>query len=286
MKAMKMSTALTAVIVIGVSLVGVSSSFAQPAATPSSSAAQIPADPWPRDVSVSNAAVLIYQPQVNKWEGNQIDFRAALSIKPTGAKEEDFGVVFATARTQVDKVTRMVVFENLKITKADFPTLPDHGAQYAEELQKSMEADVRTISLDRLESSLALAGVKLPTVDVQNDPPQVLVSYSAAILVPIDGSPVLQPAPESSRFQRVINTKALILQGGSGDKYYIHVYDGWLSAETIDGPWALASMRRSERDDANAIARKLSKNGTVDLLDGGPKADPKPALANGAPTIY
>jgi hypothetical protein len=90
------------------------------AQAPSAAAAKLPPDPWPRDVSISNAAVLVYQPQVNKWADNQIDFRCALAIKPTGAKEETFGVVFATARTQVDKVARTVVFENLKITKSDF----------------------------------------------------------------------------------------------------------------------------------------------------------------------
>ena len=88
------------------------------AQAPSAAAAKLPPDPWPRDVSISNAAVLVYQPQVNKWEDNQIDFRCALAIKPTGAKEETFGVVFATARTQVDKVARTVVFENLKITSS------------------------------------------------------------------------------------------------------------------------------------------------------------------------
>src|SRR5206468_5710483 len=67
-----------------------------PAATP---AAALPADPWPRDVSISNAALLIYQPQVNTWVDNKLDFRSAMAIKPTGAKEETFGVVFATART-------------------------------------------------------------------------------------------------------------------------------------------------------------------------------------------
>jgi hypothetical protein len=58
-----------------------------------------------------------------------------VAIKPAGAKDETFGVVFATARTQVDKVMRTVVFENLKITKSDFPTLPNRGAAYAAELQ-------------------------------------------------------------------------------------------------------------------------------------------------------
>ena len=101
-------------------------------------AAKLPADPWPRDVSLSNAAVLVYQPQVNNWTDNQIDFRSAVAIKPAGAKDETFGVVFATARTQVDKVMRTVVFENLKITKSDFPTLPNRGAAYAAELQTAV----------------------------------------------------------------------------------------------------------------------------------------------------
>ena len=140
--------------------------------------------------------MLVYQPQVNKWDGNQIDFRAALAIKVTGAKDETFGVIFATARTQVDKVARTVVFENMQISKIDFPTLPNRGAAYAPELQKEFASKIRTIALDRLQSSLAVAGIKPPTVPVQNNPPQVLVSYSPAILVPIDGAPVIKPVAE------------------------------------------------------------------------------------------
>ena len=100
--------------------------------------------PWPRDVSLPNAAVLVYQPQVNSWVGNQIDLRAALAIKPTGATQETFGVVFATARTQVDKIARTVVFENLQVTKADFPTLPNRGADYAAALQTSLATQLRS----------------------------------------------------------------------------------------------------------------------------------------------
>ena len=100
----------------------------------------------------------------------------------------------------MDRVARTVVFENLKITKTDFPTLPDRGAAYTAELQKNIANDVRTIALDRLEASLAAAGIKPPAVPVQNNPPRVIVSYSPAILVPIDGAPVVKPVPEDSRF--------------------------------------------------------------------------------------
>ena len=253
---------------------------------PAAAVAPIPADSWPRKVDLANASVLLYQPQVNKWEGNQIDFRAALAIQPVGAKEEAFGVIFATARTQVDRVARTVVFEDLTITKSDFPTLPNRGAAYAAELQKSIASDVRTIALDRLEASLAATGIKPPLMPVVNDPPQVIVSYSPAILVPIDGAPVLKPVPGHDRAKRVMNTRALILQGGLGDSFYMHVYDGWLSSYTIGGPWTQASPGPVMASVMNSIAADLSKKGVVDLLDGGPKANPKPSLANGVPTIH
>lgn len=97
-----------------------------PAAAPPAPAGAVPAsaDPWPRDVSIPDAAALLYQPQINTWVDNQIDFRAAVALKPAGATNETFGVVFATARTQIDKVARMVVFENLQLTKVDFPPCP------------------------------------------------------------------------------------------------------------------------------------------------------------------
>src|SRR4029077_9488537 len=96
------------------------------------------------------------------------------------------------------------------------------------------------ISLDRLTASLALAGIKAPTVEVQNTPPQVIVSNTPAILVPIDGAPVLKPVPGHDRSKRVINTRALILQGGFTDAFYMHVYDGWLTSNGISGPWTQA----------------------------------------------
>jgi hypothetical protein len=272
-----------ALAVLSVSWTNVAAQPASPPAATPKLAAALPADPWPRDVSISNAALLIYQPQVNSWVDNKLDFRSAMAIKPTGAKEETFGVLFVTARTQVDKVARMVVFENLQITKLDFPTLPDHGAAYLAELQRRLTTEVKSISLDRLQTSLAAAGIKPPTVPVNNTPPQVIVSYSPAILVPIDGAPVIKPVPSDSRFSRVINTRALILQGGFGANFYLHVYDGWMSSSTLAGPWTQSFRRPFGMDD---VATQIAKTGVVDMLDGGPKASPKPSLANGVPTIY
>ncbi len=255
-------------------------------AFPAATAAAAPADPWPRDVSLPDAALLIYQPQVNSWSGNRLDLRAAVAIKPSGAEGETFGTVFARVRTQVDKVERTVVLEDLEILKSDFPTLPNRGTQYAAELQARLATDLRTISLDRLEASLAAAGVAIPKVAVSNAPPQVIVSYQPAILVPVDGAPVLKPIENHTPYQRVINTRALIVRGGLDERYYIHVYDGWLASASLAGPWSQASPGPRMQGDFDKLAQDLAKAGMVDLLDGGPKADPKPSLAHGVPVIH
>ena len=240
-------------------------------------------DSWPREVKLSNAAILIYQPQVNSWVDNRIDLRSALAILPAGAEREAFGVIFATANTRIDKATRRVVLENLRITKTDFPTLSDHGAAYAAELQKRFAVGVHTLSLNSLKQTPALAGAAAPAAAVLNNVPKVIVSESPAILVPIDSAPVLQPLPKSTVFKRVINTKALIVQRIVEKDFYIHVFDGWLMSNSIQGPWTLPFIPPKGLD---AIAQAAIATHAVDMLDGGPNANPKPSLANGVPTIY
>ncbi len=286
---MKLSTSCVAMALLALAPLGLTpTTFAQaPAASAPAGNPALPPDPWPRVVDLTNGQVLVYQPQINSWNGNLLDFRAALAVKPVGAKDETYGVIFATARTQVDKVARTVVFESMKISKVDFPTLPNRGAALTSELQTEFVKSIRSISLDRMEAALAAAGIKAPPVEVDNKPPQVIVSNTPAILVPIDGAPVMGSVSGYSNAKRVINTRALILQHqGVAGTWYIHVYDGWLQSSSINGPWTQGFIGPFVKSALDSIAQTLSAAGTVDLLDGGPKANPKPSLANGVPAIY
>ena len=110
----------------------------------------------------------------------------------------------------------------------------------------------------------------------------MIVSYSPTILVPIDGAPVLKPIPDSGGFQRVINTRALIVKSASEPQFFLHVYDGWLMALSLDGPWSQPFIAPSGID---AVAQRIAATGVVDLLDGGPRANPKPSLAKSIPAI-
>jgi hypothetical protein len=241
-------------------------------------------DPWPQKFSFAgssgNVTLMVYQPQVERWEGNRVNFRAAVSVKTDGSTAETFGVIWATARTEVNRVARMVTLEDLKLTRSNFPTLADNGASYLQQ-QLLFTGTSRAIALDRLEASLAASGTVHPTgVAVKNEPPQIIVTYSPAILVPISGKPVWRDVPDS-RFERVINTRALILRKKWEKTCFLHVYDGWLSAASIEGRWSQASNLPWHIEE---VANKLVEKKLVDPLSGG-NAQPPP-LANGIPAIY
>lgn len=275
-------SALASVITLVVPTLALAQGNVPPPPSLAAPANSIPADPWPRDMTLSSARAVIYQPQVESWSGNELEFRVAIQLKPNDAKTETFGVVSGSARTSVDRGARLVDLDDFGVFEVKFPTLPDNGRAYTHELTRAVESALATISLNRIEASLAASDtVKPASQPVDNTPPDVIVSYGPAILVPVDGTPVIKKIPDT-RFRRVINTQALIARTDFGDTLYLHVYDGWMTSDTLTGPWTAGTAPFGLDD----IAKKLAKEGHVDLLDGGPHANPKPSLANGAPTIY
>jgi hypothetical protein len=149
---------------------------------------------------LSNADALIYQPQIESWTGNQMQWRVAVALRPTGAKAETFGVLWGSARTEVDRSTRTVALEDISVSQIKFPTLPDNGAAYLAGLRQALHGALATIALDSVEASLAASQTIKPNGHaVRNEPPTVIVAYGPALLVPIEGKPVVK-AMSDARF--------------------------------------------------------------------------------------
>jgi hypothetical protein len=238
---------------------------------------------WPRHLAVADGALLVYPPQVASWTGDTIAFRCALGLRRGDSRDETFGTLTATASAHVDKVARSVALTNFKVAKIDFPSLPDGGAAVKASIATALAGAFTTVSLDRLQASLAASGAAPAPVAVSNAPPRVIVSTSPAILIPIDGAPAWRPVAGSAGFTRVINTRALILKSAAAPQVFLRVYDGWLMADTLAGPWTQPFLPPSGMD---AVAQKVAATHVVDMLDGGRKANPKPSLAQGIPAIY
>jgi hypothetical protein len=241
-------------------------------------------DPWPRSVVYQGATLNVYQPQLDTWKGNVLEAYAAVTVLTPGKQDKDYGVIWFTAQTEVDKVNRVVTLDDFKITKQKFPTVPDNGAAYAHALQVDLPWR-QTIPLDELETSLVVAGAaaQQKTYKLQNNPPVIFFSTTPAFLALIDGQPVLQPTG-AKNIQKVINTRALMLFDFSKSMYYLALMDGWVEAQSALGPYSLAQHPPAkELDQIKQAALTNSQNQVL----GGPEQSLKETYEEGeAPTVY
>lgn len=224
-------------------------------------ATRVPEDPWPRSLDLGGGATAtLYQPQVERWEGNRLRLRSAVGVAEPGGAPEHFGTIWAVAVTRVDRVSRLVTLDDVSVTRAALPGLPDRSTMYLDALQAQLRRLPQTIALDRLQASLAAAcDVKPAGVAVQNVPPRIFVSDAPARLVTIEGTPALRPVAGTS-FERVINTRALMLRDVRS--YYLWLGDGWMTADALDGRWHAVERVPPGLD---RLAGSLAASGQVDL---------------------
>lgn len=243
-----------------------------------------PPEGWPRQMAADGYTFTAYQPQLEKWDNNRLEGRAAVSVETNASPQATFGVVWFAARTEVDKEDRMVALEDVKLIKSQFPSAPDRADAYLAALRKALPPGVRTLALDRLEANLAVthAEAKGQHVVVKNDPPRIFYSTRPAVLVLIDGKPALRQA-DGTKLLRVINTRSLLLLDDAKGKYYLRLLDRWLEADALDGTWAMAHAVPAALD---VFLNKVTDDPRVDLFEN-VAADIKDALEEGSiPTVF
>ncbi len=239
---------------------------------------QSPVDPWPRSIDLGGSTATVYAPQIERWDGNRIRFRVAVSLSRTGEGEESVGAITGAAMTRVDRVARLVTLDDVTFSRSSFSGLADGGRRYVEALETKLRRTPQTIALDRLQASLAASGdIKHRGVAVLNVPPRVFVSDAPAVLVSIAGAPVLQRLADTP-FERVINTRTLMLRDARG--YWLRVGDGWMTADALDGRWYPVDRVPATLD---RIAGKLAASAHVDLPVGGAA---RPVPRDVAPAVF
>ncbi len=240
-------------------------------------------DPWPRQIKAQGATIQVYQPQVNQWTGNKLDAYAAIAIQNRGSEKKTYGVIWFTARTEVDKVNRLVTLDDFKLTRRNFPSLPNNGSQYEQAFETNL-LSIRTIPLDMLETSLSMAAAfdVQKTFQLNNQAPNIIFSSTPAVLALIDGQPALRPA--GGNLQKVINTHALIIFDLSKQLFYLALMDGWMEAPGIEGPWSPA--KHAPTYSLGNLRRTSQANDQNQVL-GNPDQSLKEAFEDGdAPAVY
>ena len=228
---------------------------------------------WPREIKSGNTTFVVHQPQLDSWDGRNVEVLAAIEVKVEGRDKILYGAARAMAGANIDKSTRMIEFVDVKIVKAIFPSSPDNEESYLQILQDSVMPKVRQMSLDRFEAALTVmeAEHKFKAFPLKNDPPAIIHSEVPAILVYVDGPPSYRRIKYPG-LTRVINARPLILRD-SGGKFYLHLFDGWMEAMAFAGPWKVC---KKPPEILAAAMKDAIESGQVDLLEG--KADPESNL--------
>lgn len=249
-------------------------------------AAQAPASPadpgWPRSYSQDGDSITIYQPQVDSWQDNLLRMHAAVSVMGPGAKEPTFGVIHVQAVTAVDRETRLVDLYDIAVTGGRFPAAGADSSAFLAAVTLVVPAGADSISLDRLQLSLVASQEQTTAkaVPILNDPPVFIFSDHPSILVSLAGAPQYV-AVTGEPVMRVVNTRAFLARDDK-DAYWLHVYDGYMTATALAGPWTVAKKVPAAVSKAGEAA---AKSGQVDMLTGvSPDSTaPKPTLKGTTP---
>ncbi len=198
-------------------------------------------NPWPREITVKNGTVVMYQPQADTLEGNFVTGRSAIAVELESYEAPVFGVVWFTARLDTDRDERTATMVDVTVTNTRFP---DQDEKMAEQLKVLLEREIPkwgiTISMDRLLASLELREQQIRAADqINTDAPVILFEQAPAVLIMIDGEPRLKQE-EGSKLMRVINTPYTILLDSK--TYYLNAdATTWYSASGIKGDWTVAT---------------------------------------------
>ncbi len=202
---------------------------------------------WPRELDIKSGTLTMYQPQVDDLEGDVLTFRAAVAYRDEQGSEPVFGAAWFKSRVEIDRETRMVHMVHLVATDLRFP----EGSEHVQgELNDYIEAGLPSwnvdFSLDSLLTSLEAAEEEIAAAqNLKMDPPDIIYRDHPALLVYIDGDPVMQEI-ENSKFQAVINTAYPLIYDGNRYYYLNAGKDVWYKANSATGPYSYEASPPSD----------------------------------------
>ena len=192
---------------------------------------------WPRQMTKPGGTIILYQPQVDDWKNyQQVDARMAFSVTPTGGKSH-VGIVTVQLESATNMDDHTVFLSHPQITSVTFPSLDPATATQMEQLVRTFlnPAATMTISLDRLVASVKKTKAP-PLAGVKNDPPTIFISMRPAILLLVNGAPVMAPIANSN-LQFIVNANWPVFTEQGGSTYYLFDGKGWLLCNSLQGTW-------------------------------------------------
>ena len=198
---------------------------------------------WPRLYDLaSGGSALVYQPQVSSWDkqSHLVAF-SAVSLRNKAGDKPALGTIKLEADTKVAVTERLVSFQKMKISEANFQTLPkEQVREIVEAIDKAIPDDERVIALDRVLANVDKSNIVPKNVEgIKADPPTIFFSKTPAVIVNLDGDPIWSPI-KGNDLKYAVNTNWDLFENTPTKTYYLRNNDTWLKATEVKGPWSPA----------------------------------------------
>jgi len=205
-------------------------------------AAQAQESEWPKVLKGEKGEIQIYQPQLESFSGNKVEARSAVSVKSAGQKELIFGAMWFDCDLATDLESRTATLERVTVTAAKFPEVEQAKvAKLSRYLEKEIPKWDLVISLDRLAASLeGVAQTAGARENLRNDPPAIHFRSHPAVLVLVDGDPILADL-EGFDLEYVANSVFFIVKDKKARAYFLRGAGFWFTSDDLVGKWSVTT---------------------------------------------
>jgi len=188
---------------------------------------------WPVEVNAGGATITIYQPQYESFSEVTLVADAAISVTTASDPQPKFGAARLECTVSKDRTSSDLVVQTLTVGKMKLPDATDDQlSSYSSAMQEELADQHITFPVDDVRKAVSTQSDN----SYDTAPPKILVMKHPAVLVTIDGEPILTDV-DGSPLKRVSNTPFFLVNDPSSGNFYLKGGDVWYSATAIKGEW-------------------------------------------------
>lgn len=234
-----------------------------------------PSFTYPQERAYGAHKAILHAPQLSAWpDFANLDGAMAIEFMPDGGPKKLLATAAFTGKTEVDLADRLVYVTDLAVMDVKFAARKT--AAYETVLKDGVRKGRLEVPLDVFLLSLDDSILDRPPPPGFNKaPPAILASKTPAIVLFINGTPVLTDLPDTG-LKLVVNANWPLVTDEKQSVYYLLDRQIWLTSTKLAGPWAATR-------DVPAGLSKLAKDGEHKLIAA---AVPAPETTQAAATVH
>lgn len=216
---------------------------------------------WPQEFnSADGTKISVYEPQAEKYAGNELYARAAVSIRKKENEEPVFGVMWFKAGVQADG--NMAAVKSAVVDKSKFA---DGDTESNDILKDAFEKNISNanLSLDISKVQSQVDQIAATDAGIKADAPTIYYRDKPTTLIVLDGEPVEQ-MDDDLKMLRVMNSPFLIVKNPDDKNYYLYGGSFWYKSSSVKDGWSNVKSLPSKIKPLDAMMKEEEKKAATD----------------------